>query len=370
MSGAIQAITMPKWGLAMDEGVVTEWSVAEGDDIVSGQEIIEIETTKIANGFESPASGVLRRIVAAEGETVVVGGLLGVVSAADVGDEEIDAFVADFLARFVPAEAGGAGGPEAEVVEAGGHRLRRLKVGPEDGTPILLLHGFGADLESWAFNQGDLAASRPVHAIDLPGHGGSGKTLQGGDARSLSDAVVAYLVSEDLSGVHLVGHSLGGTVAVHAARAVPERVQALSLIAPAGMGPEIAGDFISGFLSETRARKLRAVLEMLVADPTAVTADMVENVLRFKRIDGAIEALKSIAGSNFNGDRQEADIRGLLGDLSMPVQVIWGEGDRILPARHATGLPGNVRVTVIQGAGHIPHMEKSGDVNRLIEALG
>jgi len=67
MSNAIQAITMPKWGLAMDEGMVAAWQVEEGAEVAAGDEIVEIETTKITNVFESPAAGVLRRRVVNEG---------------------------------------------------------------------------------------------------------------------------------------------------------------------------------------------------------------------------------------------------------------------------------------------------------------
>lgn len=369
MSGLIQPITMPKWGLAMVEGLLTEWHAAEGDEIATGKEIMEIETTKIANVLESPAAGVLRRCVAAEGDTVPVGGLLGVVAPPEVDDAEIDAYVAEFQTNFVAEEADAADGPAAETVEVGGRKIRRLRMGPKGETPILLLHGFGADLDGWAFNQGALAEERLVHALDLPGHGGSSKSLETGSVGELAAAVTAYMEEEGIEAAHLVGHSLGGGVALQVALDTPERVAALTLVAPAGFGREIAGDFIEGFISQSRARKLRAVLEMLVADPALVTAEMVENVVRFKRLDGATEALKAVAAANFDCDKQCHDLRARLGDVDVPVQVIWGAEDRVLPASHAEGLGDGIRVTVIAGAGHIVHMEKSAEVNRLIESL-
>jgi len=364
MSG-IEAITMPKWGLAMLEGTVTGWDVAEGDEVSAGQEIMEIETSKIANVYESPVSGVINRIVATEGETLPVGALLAVVAGTETESSAVDAYIADFQENFVPPEPDGDDGPAAQTIEVPGFTIRRLAMGPGTGTPIVLIHGFGADLESWAFNQADLAAERPVHAIDLPGHGGSGKDVGDGSVSALSAAVVAYMRHEGLSDAHLVGHSLGGAVAVEVARGEPDLVSALTLVAPAGFGPDIAGDFIDGFISQSRARRLRGVLEMLVSDPGLITADMVENVLRFKRLDGALDALKAVAAANFEGNAQRNDLRDRLSGLSQPVRVVWGSEDRVLPASHADGMEG-ARITLLERAGHIVHMERAADVNRTI----
>lgn len=365
---AIRPITMPKWGLAMEEGMLARWAVEEGATIAEGQEIMDIETSKIANVFESPVAGVLRRKVVREGDTVPVGALLGVVTEPGVPEAEVDGFVADFLSTFKPAQAGDEGQPVAETVEVGGRRIRHLRAGPDEGEPIVLIHGFGADMSTWLFNHAALAEDRPVYAIDLPGHGGSGKELDDGSIAALAAVVTDYLDAVGIEAAHLVGHSLGGAIAASIALDQPSRVSALTLIAPAGLGSDIASDFIEGFIGETRARKLRPVIEMLVADPTLVTADMIEEVLRFKRLDGAIAALRTVADANFSGGRQRLSLRDRLGEIGVPVQIVWGEADRILPAGHAEGLPSSVVVVRIPRAGHIVHMERASEVNDVIRA--
>ena len=128
-------------------------------------------------------------------------------------------------------------------------------MGSGDGVPVLLLHGFGADLNSWMFTQPALAEGRRTFALDLPGHGGSSKDVGAGDAARFTDAVEAALAALEIERVHLVGHSMGGAVAVSLAARRPERVATLTLIAPAGLGPEINGGFIDGFVRASRRRE-------------------------------------------------------------------------------------------------------------------
>jgi pyruvate dehydrogenase E2 component (dihydrolipoamide acetyltransferase) len=169
-----------------------------------------------------------------------------------------------------------------------------------------------------------------------------------------------------LDRVHLVGHSMGGAIALALAGHLPDRVASLTLIAAAGLGPEINGAFIDAFVRAGRRREAQEALAMLVHDPALVSRAMIEETLRYKRLDGVAAALETIARAWFPDGRQALDLRPVLGALAAPVQLIWGSDDRIIPRAHAEAFAAALPVHIVEGAGHLPHMEKSGEINRLI----
>ncbi|MCP5365787.1 MAG: acetoin dehydrogenase dihydrolipoyllysine-residue acetyltransferase subunit [Hyphomicrobiales bacterium] len=366
MTNEIVPIVMPKWGLAMTEGILTSWSIEEGAEIGPDVEIAEIETTKITNVFEAPVSGLVRRLVASTGETLPVGALLAVVADQTVSDADIDTYVAEFQKNFVPEEESGEDSAEPELIEIGGRSISYIDVGADGGDVVLLIHGFGADVNGWMFNQPVLAQEHRVVALDLPGHGRSTKDVGTGDVAVFADTVTGFISEKGFEKVHLVGHSLGGGAALKAA--LQPSVASLTLIAPVGIGKEINTEFMEGFLSAKRRKALQPVLEQLVADPALIGRDMIEDVLKFKRLDGVDAALRRIISANFDSGCQSVDLRSTLSDLSIPVTVIWGAEDKIIPSAHSMGLPTRVEVQIIPNAGHIPQMEESGAVNDLITA--
>jgi len=370
MSG-VTAITMPKWGLSMTEGKVVEWLVEEGRELKPGDPVVDIETEKIANTFEALEPGLLRRIVAAADDVLPIGALLGVMAEAAVSDAEVDAFVAEFLASYVPpAPVEGDTGPAYEWVVAGSHRLRYSRLG-ESGPAVILLHGFGGDLNNWLFNQEPLAAKGQVYALDLPGHGQSSKQVADPTVAGLSAAVLAFMDALGIASAHLVGHSLGGAIALSAAINAPQRVNSLTLLAPAGLGEAINGGYLRGFIAAESRRDLKPLLQQLVANPDLVNRQMIDDILKFKRLDGVTAALVAIADGFCQGDTQTSVLRDAVAHLSCPVQVIWGERDAIIPAAQSAGLPANVQVEIVPGVGHLVHLEAASLVNaRLAKVLG
>jgi pyruvate dehydrogenase E2 component (dihydrolipoamide acetyltransferase) len=304
--------------------------------------------------------------VAPEGATLPIGGLLAVLAPGDTPDAEIDAFVAGFIAPEVTDEsAAESGAPAPQEVEVAGKKLRYLDLGTGVGAPVVFIHGFGADLNSWMFNQPALADRHRTIAFDLPGHGGSGKAVADApDASAFAADLHGLFAALGIERAHLVGHSMGGAIACRFAMDHPRQAASLTLIASAGLGPDINATFIDGFVRMERRRDAQDILRLLVHDPGLISRQMVEDVLRYKRLDGVAAALSTIAAAWFAGGQQRETFD--LATLAMPVQLVWGREDRIIPAAHAEALSGKLPVHVLDNAGHLPHMEKTVEVNRLI----
>jgi pyruvate dehydrogenase E2 component (dihydrolipoamide acetyltransferase) len=365
MSEKITPIVMPKWGLTMTEGTLSAWHVEEGQTIAPGQEIMDVETDKIANAVEAADGGLLRRRVGRIGQIYPVKSLLGVMASVDVPESEIDAYVADFK---VPVSASD-DDEQASVyrfADTTSGRLRYVQR-PGEGDPILFIHGFGGDLNNWLFNIDAVSALGPVYALDLPGHGGSTKAIASPGLGALVAAVIAFMDELKISNAHIIGHSLGGAIAGAIAVREPRLVRSLTLISPAGLGREIEARYIDGFVAAESRRDLKPVLQYLFADGSLVSRSMVEDLLKYKRLDGVQPALRGLASALFKDGRQAETLAGDLARLTIPIRIIWGAKDAIIPAAHAKALP-NARVDIIETAGHMAQLEAAGRVNDAIKA--
>jgi pyruvate dehydrogenase E2 component (dihydrolipoamide acetyltransferase) len=329
--------------------------------------LLEIETSKITNVVEADTAGTLSRIVAPQGSTLPIGALLAVIAAPETPCAEIDTFVARFEVvepSVDPSEV--TAPPAARELEVLGRTVRCLEMGSGDAVPLLLLHGFGGDLNTWMFNQPALCDSRRTLALELPGHGLSSKDVGAANIGFFTEVIEAALGGQR---VHAVGHSMGGALAISLASRRPDCVASVTLLAPAGLGPEINRAFIDAFVRASRRRDASEALQMLVHDPKLISRAMIEEFLRYKRIDGVVPALEAMARAWFPQGHQAVDLRAELHALAMPVQMIWGRDDRIIPVAHADAAPPRIQRHVLDAAGHLPHMEKAGEVNRLLRSI-
>ena len=299
----IVPIVMPKWGLSMKEGKVTGWLLEDGTKINVGDAILEVETDKIAGSVEAHEAGVLRRRVGQPDTVYPVKTLLGVIADPSVPDSEIDAFVASYV---TPAADEGEEdqGPKYEFADTPAGSLRYAKRGDGDET-VILIHGFGGDLDNWLFNIDALGEKATVYALDLPGHGQSTKKLD-----------KPGLAAHDGGARVLHGHARHRQARISSAtrwaapspcswrRTQPAKVKSLTLICSAGLGPEI-GSYVDDYVAAQGRKDLKPVLEQLFADKSLVSRQLVDDVLKYKRLDGVEGVLKSLSAALFGG-RQAA----------------------------------------------------------------
>ncbi|KAA9156472.1 acetoin dehydrogenase dihydrolipoyllysine-residue acetyltransferase subunit [Amycolatopsis acidicola] len=351
----IAKVAMPKWGLSMASGKVTEWIAHEGDEIADGDELADIDTDKITGTLEASDEGVLRRVIAQVGEDVPVGGTIALIASADVTDAEIDEAARQAREELDSGAVAEVAGPLTGTVQVDGRTISFATLG-EGEEHVVLIHGYGGDKNSWLFVQEPLSETRTVHALDLPGHGESTKDVGDGSLDTLAGAVLGFLAAQGIERAHLVGHSLGGAVAVAVAAREPGRVESLTLVAPAGFGDEVNADYLRGFATASSRRELKPHLAALFADPSQATRKLADDLMKYKRLDGVDKVLTTLLDTLL---LRPLNVRPLLSEVDVPVTFVWGGQDAVIPPVNARELAG---VRLVEGAGHMVHMESPAAV--------
>jgi pimeloyl-ACP methyl ester carboxylesterase len=258
----------------------------------------------------------------------------------------------------------------AEIV-LHGRRLSYVQAG--SGPVLLLIHGIAGTLENWRGVIGPLSRRFTVVASDLPGHGrsepGAGDYSLGALASGLRDLLVA-LGHERAT---LVGHSLGGGIAMQFSYQFPEMTERLVLVSSGGLGAEVSpilraatlpgsGFFIAGTAAVGAAigRPVGRVLSALGRPPSADVAEVARGYGSLADPDrraAFLSTLRAVVGSE--GQRVHAADRLYLAE-GLPVLVVWGANDPIIPVHHAESaheaMPGS-RLEIFEGAGHLPQVE-------------
>ncbi|WP_326541178.1 alpha/beta fold hydrolase [Pseudorhodoferax sp.] len=273
--------------------------------------------------------------------------------------------------RDLPAPAAGGGATAVEATFNGARgdlHLRRWHAAAAATRPtVVLIHGLYGDADTWAVAAKGLAdAGQPVLALDLPLHGRSTA-----DAAGLDDLVAAVqgLLDARVPGPRLlVGHSLGGAVALKLAQASGARgLAGLALIAPAGLGTEIDTGFVDGMLHAREPALLRRELDKLTTRPQPFGDSWLADL--HGRLRGRADALERLVGSFAVRGAQQIDLRAALAVLAaqgLPIAVLWGRRDRVLPWQHALDLPPQVALHLFAEAGHLPQAEQPAAVVQLL----
>jgi pimeloyl-ACP methyl ester carboxylesterase len=251
------------------------------------------------------------------------------------------------------------------------------------GPVLLLIHGVAGSILNWQEVIEPLARRHTVVAADLPGHGasapGAGDYSLGALAAGLRDLLVV-LGHERAT---LVGHSLGGGIAMQFAYQFPEITERLVLVSSGGLGPEVspvlraaalpgAGLFIAA--TATAGRSAGAALARgLAAVGLRPTTDIAEVARGYASLTDPdrraafLATLRSVVG--IAGQRVHADDRLYLAE-GMPVLIIWGARDPIIPVHHGEhaheAIPGS-HLEIFDGAGHLPQVEAPGRFVAVLE---
>lgn len=233
-----------------------------------------------------------------------------------------------------------------------------------DGDDLVLIHGFGSDRLSWAGTSPALMNVARVHTLDLPGHGDSLAAPAGeGSPHALAHVVAEALAAHGVARAHLVGHSLGGSIAMLMALDQPQRVRSLALIAPAGLGHAIDHDFLSRYPELAGKEEAEALLQKLVSKPLLINRFTIARVLEQLARPGARAALRAIARGVAAHEDQLEEAATRIAGTAIPRLVIFGGADAINPPDPAALAAFGGRQLVIDAAGHLPHVEAARQVN-------
>ncbi|CDX45355.1 Branched-chain alpha-keto acid dehydrogenase subunit E2 [Mesorhizobium plurifarium] len=408
------AVIFPKVSLETDTGSIGRWLKDNGAEVAQGDALFEIDNDKAAVEVEAPASGFVAHARAA-GEEVQVGEIVGHILESgeqiEAGSKPVAApaqsadrngapaqpqanpastrIVATPLARRIAAQHridlhGIAGsGPKGRIQKRDVLGKRSLADAPavvsksswmqesgarqdglhaawlqrEGAETLVALHGFASDHNAW---RGLLAAGRPkarMLALDLPGHGRSTRTVPE-DLDAICAMVEQRLAAEGIEHATIVGHSFGAAVAARLATRGQTRADSLLLISPAGLGPEIRQPFIHGFVAARQPSSLLPWLQELVFDPRQISEAFIRSVADQRKDDSLSSALANLAERYFCDGTQTFSIRPDLERLRIPMRIVFGIQDRIIPFAHCHSLPGRVGLHAFRQCGHLPYFEQ------------
>jgi pyruvate dehydrogenase E2 component (dihydrolipoamide acetyltransferase) len=403
----------------MESVVVLEWTAKVGDVVKAGDLLVTVETAKAATEIEAPCDGFLTAILAETGSEVPLSAVLGLIGATaedTAFDDAVPKASAKPTTATIPTAAVQAApmagnrlivSPAARKLAmrqgldlhglrasspSGRIKLRDLvqvpvmqspalvplppddhgplkiyRSGPKTGTPLVMIHGFGADAQSWFQIERDLARNHPVIRIDLPNHGQSPKRRVGAFASLARDITTAFDALH-LETAHLIGHSLGGACALALSDIRPRQIASLTLLAPGGLGAAINGDFIDGLARATRAESLGPWLRLMVADPKMIGDDFVAAAMASRADAGLRAAQVQMARDLFPDATQGFDLRAALTRLQCPTRILWGRADAVLPWQQALAAPGRVGLHLFDATGHVPQIERTDEVLAILRA--
>lgn len=250
------------------------------------------------------------------------------------------------------------------------------------GAPVVLVHGLGASIVTWAYNIQPLAERYAVYAVDLPGHGDSAKPDSSYDLEEGVAFLSTFLKALGLEGAALIGNSMGGLLALATAERHRELARALVLVDSAGLGRELAWPLRIGALPVVgpameflAVKNRRRLMRLVFYHPERIEPRIYVELLRVRKLAGSSRTMVRTlhSGVNLLGLRPHLQLlHDILTDLPVPTLLIWGEEDVIIPVTHARQAAQrfpDLELCVIPDTGHWPHMEQPQEFNSRVVAF-
>ena len=269
--------------------------------------------------------------------------------------------------------------PEDRYIKVGSLKTRYWALG-DQGTVVILIHGLGASADIWMHNVEAFAKQHRVYVPDLMGFGQSDKPGPSFSPLDYVRFLDDFMNILKVARASLVGQSLGGGIALHYALQFPQKVNKLVLVGSAGLGKEVIWTLrlmslplVGELISYPSRKGVELFFKLAVRNQALVTKDFVDLYYHFFSQPGSQKFLLKIVRSiiNIQGAREEvlASSMNNLSKITQPVLIIWGEMDRVLPVKHAywgkEKLP-KAELKIMEGCGHLPFFERSGEFNRLV----
>ncbi|RLE78804.1 MAG: hypothetical protein DRJ36_04105 [Thermoprotei archaeon] len=239
----------------------------------------------------------------------------------------------------------------------GGLKIRVAEAGDRSKPAVLLIHGLGGSIESWMNNLIPLSERLHVIALDLPGFGFSDKPLITYTPRYYSDFISTFVNSMNYQKVSLVGHSMGGLIALETALSSPEIIDRLVLVDVAGIGDE-AAEIIERSMGEdwTLDKLIKFYEDFIVGEHRIVDEDLLKRSLKLYHEDPRLRHAYRCC-LKFLGARRDME---RFSEVAHPTLIVWGSMDRLVPPEYGYRLHRvlkNSKLMIFKGAGHSPHVE-------------
>jgi pimeloyl-ACP methyl ester carboxylesterase len=242
--------------------------------------------------------------------------------------------------------------PERSLHRIGRYRIHALHTGA--GSALVLLHGLSGSARWWRHNVPALAEHFRTHAPDLVGFGQSRSWTTRPSIPEMAELFEQWLDMNEIERTHLIGHSMGGQIAIHMAAKWPGRINRLVLVSAAGIPREMSLTAVTRFLAEIVPPRGWGKATFL---PT-VAADALRAGPR-----SLLSATSSLL---------QDDVRPLLPRISAPTLLVWGRLDPLTPLAHGEYMRDHIaesRLLVFDDAAHMPMVDAPERFNREVIAF-